>query len=109
MSRMSTTAWFILIGCLMLARGLGADGIARLPLTSAIAYLGVGLLLGPMFLGLFAFDLVQQAPLLESLTEIAVLPPCFPPASRCPCPSAWRAGCRSSRCWNATEANNWCK
>lgn len=83
---MSTTAWFILIGCLMLARGLGADGIARLPLTSAMAYLGVGLLLGPMFLGLFSFDLVQQAPLLETLTEIAVLISLFSAGVKMPVP-----------------------
>nr|WP_257626217.1 cation:proton antiporter [Janthinobacterium sp. NKUCC06_STL] len=83
---MSTTAWFILIGCLMLARGLGADGIARLPLTSAMAYLGVGLLLGPMFLGLFAFDLVRQAPLLETLTEIAVLISLFSAGVKMPVP-----------------------
>lgn len=86
MSRMSTTAWFILIGCLMLARGLGADRIARLPLTSAMAYLGVGLLLGPMFLGLFAFDLVRQAPLLETLTEIAVLISLFSAGVKMPVP-----------------------
>lgn len=86
MGCMSTTAWFILIGCLMLARGLGADGIARLPLTSAIAYLGVGLLLGPMFLGLFSFDLVQQAPLLETLTEIAVLISLFSAGVKMPVP-----------------------
>ncbi|MCC7642597.1 MULTISPECIES: sodium:proton antiporter [unclassified Janthinobacterium] len=83
---MSTTAWFILIGCLMLARGLGADGIARLPLTSAMAYLGVGLLLGPMFLGLFSFDLVRQAPLLETLTEIAVLISLFSAGVKMPVP-----------------------
>ncbi|NVI85005.1 sodium:proton antiporter [Janthinobacterium sp. BJB401] len=83
---MSTTAWFILIGCLMLARGLGADSIARLPLTSAMAYLGVGLLLGPMFLGLFSFDLVQQAPLLETLTEIAVLISLFSAGVKMPVP-----------------------
>lgn len=83
---MSTTAWFILIGCLMLARGLGADGIARLPLTSAMAYMGVGLLLGPMFLGLFSFDLVQQAPLLETLTEIAVLISLFSAGVKMPVP-----------------------
>ena len=86
MVHMSTTAWFILIGCLMLARGLGADGIARLPLTSAMAYMGVGLLLGPMFLGLFSFDLVQQAPLLETLTEIAVLISLFSAGVKMPVP-----------------------
>ena len=86
MAGMSTTAWFILIGCLMLARGLGAASIARLPFTSAMAYLGVGLLLGPMFLGLFAFDLLQQAPLLETLTEIAVLISLFSAGVKMPVP-----------------------
>lgn len=86
MQRMSTTAWFILIGCLMLARGLGAASIARLPFTSAMAYLGVGLLLGPMFLGLFALDLVKQAPLLETLAEIAVLISLFSAGVKMPVP-----------------------
>ena len=54
---MSTNAWFILIGCLMLARGLAATSIARLPFTSSIAYLGVGLVVGPIALGLFSLDL----------------------------------------------------
>ena len=83
---MSTTAWFILIGCLMLARGLGAASIARLPFTSAMAYLGVGLLLGPMFLGLFSLDLVKQAPLLETLAEIAVLISLFCAGVKMPVP-----------------------
>ncbi len=86
MAGMSTTAWFILIGCLMLARGLGAASIARLPFTSAMAYLGVGLLLGPMFLGLFALDLVKQAPLLETLAEIAVLISLFSAGVKMPVP-----------------------
>ncbi|MDN2710428.1 cation:proton antiporter [Janthinobacterium sp. SUN118] len=83
---MSTTAWFILIGCMMLARGLGAASIARLPFTSAMAYLGVGLLLGPMFLGLFSLDLVKQAPLLETLAEIAVLISLFSAGVQMPVP-----------------------
>ncbi|WP_300759813.1 cation:proton antiporter [Janthinobacterium sp.] len=83
---MSITAWFILIGCLMLARGLAATSIARLPFTSAMAYLGVGLLLGPMFLGLFSIDLIKQAPLLETLTEIAVLISLFSAGVKMPVP-----------------------
>ncbi|OBV37892.1 cation:proton antiporter [Janthinobacterium psychrotolerans] len=83
---MSTTAWFILIGCLMLARGLAATSIARLPFTSSMAYLGVGLVLGPMVLGLFSLDLVEQAPLLETLTEIAVLISLFSAGVKMPVP-----------------------
>ena len=40
---MSTTDWFLLIGCLMLARGLAATTISRLPVTSSIVYLVVRL------------------------------------------------------------------
>jgi NhaP-type Na+/H+ or K+/H+ antiporter len=58
---MSTTLWFILIGCLMLARGLAATTLSRLPVTSAIVYLGVGLALGPAFFGVFAVDPYAQA------------------------------------------------
>ena len=83
---MSTTTWFILIGCLMLARGLAATSIARLPFTSSMVYLGVGLLVGPMVLGLFSLDLVKQAPLLETLTEIAVLISLFSAGVKMPVP-----------------------
>ncbi|MGK5023302.1 cation:proton antiporter [Janthinobacterium sp. RB2R34] len=83
---MSTTTWFILIGCLMLARGLAATSIARLPFTSSMVYLGVGLVVGPMVLGLFSLDLVKQAPLLETLTEIAVLISLFSAGVKMPVP-----------------------
>lgn len=83
---MSTTAWFVLIGCLMLARGLAATSIARLPFTSSMAYLGVGLVVGPIALGLFSLDLVKQAPLLETLTEIAVLISLFSAGVKMPVP-----------------------
>jgi NhaP-type Na+/H+ or K+/H+ antiporter len=45
--RVSTNEWFLLVGLLMLARGLAATTISRSPFTSAIVYLGVGILLGP--------------------------------------------------------------
>ncbi|MDM5177962.1 cation:proton antiporter [Massilia sp. DJPM01] len=83
---MTTTHWFILIGCLMLARGLMATSISRLPFTSAIVYLGVGLGLGPMVLGIFSFSPVEQSHLLETLTEIAVLVSLFSAGVKMPVP-----------------------
>jgi NhaP-type Na+/H+ or K+/H+ antiporter len=65
---MSTTHWFFLIGMLMLARGLAASTLARLPVTSAIIYLGVGLVLGPAGFHVFSFDPIGQSHLLETLT-----------------------------------------
>ncbi len=83
---MTTTHWFILIGCLMLARGLAATTIARLPFTSSIVYLCVGLILGPMALNIFAIDPLKQSHLLETLTEIAVLISLFSAGVKMPVP-----------------------
>jgi NhaP-type Na+/H+ or K+/H+ antiporter len=83
---MTTIHWFILIGCLMLARGLAATTISRSPFTSAIVYLFVGLLLGPMALGIFRFNPVEQSHLLETLTEIAVLVSLFAAGVKMPVP-----------------------
>jgi NhaP-type Na+/H+ or K+/H+ antiporter len=83
---MTTTSWFVLIGCLMLARGLAATTISRLPFTSAIVYLCVGLALGPAALRVFRFDPISQSQLLETLTEIAVLVSLFSAGVKMPVP-----------------------
>ena len=83
---MTTIHWFILIGFLMLARGLAATTISRSPFTSAIVYLCVGLLLGPMVLGIFRFDPIAESKLLETLTEIAVLVSLFSAGVKMPVP-----------------------
>ncbi|MEC4721710.1 cation:proton antiporter [Noviherbaspirillum sp. CPCC 100848] len=83
---MTNAQWFLLIGLLMLARGLAATTIMRLPITSAIFYLSVGLLLGPTFLNLFRFDPIEQSGVLEVLTEIAVLISLFSAGVKMPVP-----------------------
>ena len=83
---MTTIHWFILIGSLMLARGLAATTISRSPFTSAIVYLCVGLLLGPMILGIFRFNPIEESHLLETLTEIAVLVSLFSAGVKMPVP-----------------------
>lgn len=83
---MTTIHWFILIGALMLARGLAATTISRSPFTSAIVYLCVGLLLGPMALGIFRFNPIEESHLLETLTEIAVLVSLFSAGVKMPVP-----------------------
>lgn len=47
--------------------------LKRLPLTTSLLYLVVGILLGPFFLGLIQFDPVQEPALLEKVTEVAVV------------------------------------
>jgi NhaP-type Na+/H+ or K+/H+ antiporter len=87
---MTTTLWFILIGCLMLTRGLAATTIARLPVTSAIVYLIVGLLLGPVALDVFSFNAIKQSQVLETLTEIAVLISLFSAGVKMPVPITYK-------------------
>jgi NhaP-type Na+/H+ or K+/H+ antiporter len=87
---MTSTHWFVLIGCLMLARGLAATSISRLPFTSAIVYLSVGLLLGPVVLGIFAVDVIKQSQVLETLTEIAVLISLFSAGVKMPVPITFK-------------------
>ena len=87
---MTNAAWFFLIGVLMLARGLGTTTITRLPITSPIFYLTVGLVLGPTFLHLFTFDPVKQSSTLEVVTEIAVLISLFSAGVKMPVPITFK-------------------
>lgn len=86
---MTTIQWFLLIGALMLARGLAATTISRSPFTSAIVYLLAGLVLGPSGFEVFHFDPVKQSALLEVLTEVAVLISLFSAGVKMPVPVRW--------------------
>ena len=70
---MTNPQWFVLIGGLLLLRGLSAGLLKRLPVTPAIIYLGVGMLVGPSGLNLFHFNPLKESALLEILTEVVVL------------------------------------
>lgn len=83
---MTTIHWFILIGCLMLARGLAATTISRSPFTSAMVYLFAGLMLGPIVFNVFRFNPIEESKLLETLTEIAVLVSLFSAGVKMPVP-----------------------
>jgi NhaP-type Na+/H+ or K+/H+ antiporter len=65
--------WFVIAGLLFISVALAGSAIARLPLTTAILYLGVGVLLGPFGSGLLQLNAVTHAAALERLTEIAVI------------------------------------
>lgn len=70
---LQTTLGFVLVGLLLVVMTLTSSLIARVPLSSAILYLAVGVGIGPWGLGLLTLDPVDDAVLLERLTEIAVL------------------------------------
>jgi NhaP-type Na+/H+ or K+/H+ antiporter len=81
--------WFMLIGALMIARGLWGATMARLPVTSAVIYLAIGVALGPLVLNLFTFDPLGQADLIEPIAEVAVLISLFSAGIKMPVPFSW--------------------
>jgi NhaP-type Na+/H+ or K+/H+ antiporter len=68
-----TTAWFLIVGALLTSMGLMTSILRRLPLSPAMFYLPIGYLIGPGGAGLLDIDLVQHAPVLTIVTEIALL------------------------------------
>ncbi|MGD2082095.1 MAG: cation:proton antiporter, partial [Chromatiales bacterium] len=91
---MATTGWFLLIGALLLSVGLTFSAIRRLPFTTGIVYLAVGVAIGPTALHLFHFNPLKQSGLLEVATELAVLLSLFSAGMKMPAPvrwSRWRA------------------
>ncbi|MDO9387319.1 MAG: cation:proton antiporter [Thiobacillus sp.] len=90
---MTNAQWFLLVGGLLLARGLTAPLLLRLPVTPAIVYLAVGLLVGPTVLNLFHFNPLKESALLEVLTEVVVLISLFSAGVKMPVPfsfARWR-------------------
>jgi NhaP-type Na+/H+ or K+/H+ antiporter len=91
---MTNAQWFLLVGGLLLIMGLSPSLIRRVPFTSAIVYLAVGLIAGPTLLDAYHFNPLKQSALLETLTEVAVLISLFAAGVKMPVPftlSRWRA------------------
>ncbi|MEX2241093.1 MAG: cation:proton antiporter, partial [Burkholderiales bacterium] len=86
---MTSAIGFLVVGLLMLAMGLLAPAMRRLPLTTAIIYLAVGMVVGPTVLGLFHFNPLKQSAVLEVLTEAAVLISLFAAGVKLPAPVGW--------------------
>jgi len=91
----STAVWFILIGALLVTMGLRTSILQRLNLTPSLVYLAIGLTLGPSIIGVFHFNPLKQAHLLEILAELAVLLSLFIAGMKMPIPFQWRE-------WRAT-------
>ncbi len=90
---MTNALWFLLVGVLLLARGLSSSMLKKLPVTPAILYLAVGILVGPTVLNAFHFNPLKESALLEVLTEVAVLISLFSAGVKMPVPvsfARWR-------------------
>ncbi|MDI1339368.1 cation:proton antiporter [Polaromonas sp.] len=91
---MNNALWFMLVGGLLLVMGLTHTVLKRSPVTAAIIYLAVGLLVGPSVLNLMHFNPLKESALLEVLTEGAVLISLFSAGVKMPVPfsfARWRA------------------
>lgn len=94
---MTFEAWITLVGVLLLAMALSSAWVQRLPISTAAIYLAVGALIGPWALDLVRVDVVTHAPLLQRLTEVAVVLSLFIGGLRLRLPvthRAWRAAFR---------------
>lgn len=90
---MTNAHWFLLVGGLLLTMGLTSSILKRLPITSAMIYLAVGIVVGPSVLGIFHFNPLKESALLEVLTEVAVLISLFSAGIKMPVPFSfvrWR-------------------
>lgn len=83
---MSIASWLLLVGGILLAMGVTAQVMRRLPITNAMVYLAVGLIIGPSFLHLFHFNPIQESAVLERITEIAVILSLFTAGLKMPVP-----------------------
>ena len=91
---MDNAHWFVLTGGLLLFIGVSSSVLRRLPVTTAILYLAIGILVGPTGLNLFHFNPLKQSEFLEALTEVAVLISLFSAGVKMPVPVRiwrWRA------------------
>ncbi|HSD37395.1 MAG TPA: cation:proton antiporter [Rhodocyclaceae bacterium] len=70
---MTFALWLALGGALLVLMALGGSMLSRMPVSTSMLYLLAGLALGPMGLALASPDPVEQAKLLEHLTEVIVL------------------------------------
>jgi len=87
---MTIASWFVLIGALMLSMGFLTVVINRLPITSSMFYLAVGILIGPSGFALFHFNPLEQSEFLEVLTECAVLISLFSAGVKMPVPISFK-------------------
>ncbi|HYY72808.1 MAG TPA: cation:proton antiporter [Candidatus Bathyarchaeia archaeon] len=70
---MKIALWYLVAGATLVVMALLGSLVKRLPLTSSMIYLLVGVLLGPLTIGLVDVDPLKSAERLEHLTELAVI------------------------------------
>ena len=88
---MDFAAWSVIVGLLLIVMALSGSVLARLPLSTAMLYLAVGLAVSPLWLNLLHAHPVQHTVLLERITEIVVLVSLFSAGLKLNPALNWRA------------------
>lgn len=70
---MTFELWALIIGVLLIAMEASGSFIERLPLTTTMFYLILGLALGPLGIGYFVLNPIDEVELLERIAEAAVI------------------------------------
>ena len=70
---MKIELWYLVLGALLVAIALISSVVKRLPLTTTMLYLGVGVLIGPLVFNVARFDPLGNATWLERFAELAVI------------------------------------
>jgi sodium/hydrogen antiporter len=65
--------WFLVAGAIFVVMALAGSLLRRLPLSSAMLYLAIGVALGPYGAGAITLDAVRHSQLVERVTEVGVL------------------------------------
>ncbi|WP_373062756.1 cation:proton antiporter [Gemmatimonas sp.] len=94
---MSVLGWMTTVGGLLLLMALTSSQVDRLPISTSLIYLLVGLGLGPAGFELLRLDIESQRRWLETLTEFAVIVSLFVGGLRLRLPlqnHAWRVALR---------------
>jgi len=69
---MDFNTWFLVVGVVLTMLALSTSSLTRLPIPTALPYLVMGVAIGPLGIGLLDVLPIQQAPLIERLSEVAV-------------------------------------
>ena len=94
---MNFTGWMALAGGLLLLMALSSAVIRRLPISTSVIYLVLGIAIGPFGLGWLHLNLRDATPWMERLTEVAVIVALFTGGLRLRLPlrnPAWSAARR---------------
>jgi sodium/hydrogen antiporter len=70
---MDFAIWSVIVGMLLVVMALSGSVLARLPLSTAMLYLIVGMTVSPWGIGLLRAESVRHSYVLETLTEVVVL------------------------------------